>query len=204
VNLVAAPLLSAECSCLSTSVLGPPWPRCSIRTPASTPVEARLQVATADSTPTDALAWRLRLRTGVGSRTILVGIFSAQTGGPGGAVLNSAVTAVSASIVNEHVPVPEHGPLQPANVDPAAGVAVSVTAVPAATVSEHAPGQVIPEPLTVPDPLPASVTVSVGCCVNVAVTVVSALSCTWQLAVPEQPPPDQPANVDPAAGWRSA
>ena len=35
---------------------------------------------------------------------------------------------------------------------------------------------------------------------NVAVTVVSELSVTWQVPVPEQPPPDQPAKVDPAVG----
>ena len=35
---------------------------------------------------------------------------------------------------------------------------------------------------------------------NVAVTVVSAVSVTWQVLVPEQPPPDQPVNVEPDPG----
>src|SRR5947209_10187408 len=35
---------------------------------------------------------------------------------------------------------------------------------------------------------------------NVAVTVVSALSVTVQVPMPEQLPPDQPANVDPESG----
>jgi hypothetical protein len=33
--------------------------------------------------------------------------------------------------------------------------------------------------------------------VNVAVTVVSLFTVTTQLPVPEHPPPDQPANVEP-------
>ena len=44
---------------------------------------------------------------------------------------NVAVTVVAAVTVTTHVPVPLHPPpLQPVNVDPAAGAAVSVTAVP--------------------------------------------------------------------------
>ena len=52
---------------------------------------------------------------------------------PGGAVAgaNVAVTAVSPPSVSTHVPVPEQPPpLQPENVAPAAGDAVSVTVVP--------------------------------------------------------------------------
>jgi hypothetical protein len=44
--------------------------------------------------------------------------------------LKVAVTEVAAFIVTEQVPVPEQAPLQPANVDPPAGLAVSVTDVP--------------------------------------------------------------------------
>jgi len=45
--------------------------------------------------------------------------------------LKVAVTDVAAFMVTEHVPVPEHPPpLQPANVEPPAGAAVSVTDVP--------------------------------------------------------------------------
>ena len=48
-------------------------------------------------------------------------------------IVNVAVTVVAAVSVTGHVPVPLHPPpLQPVNVDPAAAVAVSVTAVPLA------------------------------------------------------------------------
>ena len=51
---------------------------------------------------------------------------SAKLGTP-----NVAVTVVAADIVTVHEPVPvQPPPLQPLNVEPAAGVAVSVTAVP--------------------------------------------------------------------------
>ena len=55
--------------------------------------------------------------------------------------------------------------------------------------------------VTVPAPVPPLLTVS-GYCkrVNMAVTCVGALTPIMQGAVPEQPPPDQPANADPAAG----
>src|SRR5690242_7264649 len=41
--------------------------------------------------------------------------------------------------------------------------------------------------------------VPAGCAVNVAVTVVDALSATMQPPVPLQPPPLQPVNVDPGS-----
>ncbi len=45
--------------------------------------------------------------------------------------VNVAVTAVAAFMVTTHEPVPEQPPpLQPVNVDPPAGLAVSVTTVP--------------------------------------------------------------------------
>jgi hypothetical protein len=43
-----------------------------------------------------------------------------------------AKTACAAVIVTRHVPVRVHAPLQPANVDPLAGAAVSATSVPLA------------------------------------------------------------------------
>ena len=39
---------------------------------------------------------------------------------------------------------------------------------------------------------------TVATALNVAVTVVSAVSVTVQVPVPLQPPPDQPANAEPA------
>jgi hypothetical protein len=57
-------------------------------------------------------------------------------------------------------PVPEHAPLQPPNVAPAAGVAVSVTSVPPGYVALQPLPQLIPEGLlvTVPLPLPLLIT----------------------------------------------
>jgi hypothetical protein len=51
------------------------------------------------------------------------------TAGPTPATVNVAVTAFTASIVTTQLPVPVHAPVQPVNVDPEAGVAVSVTTV---------------------------------------------------------------------------
>ena len=70
-------------------------------------------------------------------------------GAPGGvegpeARLNVAVTVVAALTVTVQVPVPEHAPLQPANVEPPAGVAVRVSAVPAVTDCEHVAPQLMP------------------------------------------------------------
>ena len=46
--------------------------------------------------------------------------------------LNVAVTDRAALMVTAQLPVPEQAPLQPANVEPPAGAAVSVTFVPLA------------------------------------------------------------------------
>ena len=47
-------------------------------------------------------------------------------------VLNVAVTEREAVIDSTQLPVPVHAPLQPANVEPLAAVAVNVTEVPLA------------------------------------------------------------------------
>src|SRR5207247_6584939 len=124
---------------------------------------------------------------------------SAKVGGP-----KRAVTVVAALRVTVQVPVPEHPPpLQPGNVEPAAGVAVSVTAVPLAKLTEQVAPQLIPtgELVTVPLPVPAGVTVRVKLCrVKVAVTVVAAETVTKHEPVPEQPPPLPPVQVEPPAG----
>src|SRR4029453_3900304 len=75
-----------------------------------------------------------------------------------------AVTVVAALSVTVQVPVPEHPPpLQPVKVEPAAGVAVKVTAVPLAYAAEHVAPQEIPAGLLVivPVPVPLGLTVSV-------------------------------------------
>jgi hypothetical protein len=53
-------------------------------------------------------------------------------GGGGGIAVNVAVTASSEFMVRVHAPVPVQAPLQPANAEPAAGVATSEMLVPAA------------------------------------------------------------------------
>ena len=115
-----------------------------------------------------------------------------------------AVTVVAALSVTVQVPVPEQPPpLQPVKVEPAAGVAVKVTAVPLANAAEHVAPQEMAAGLLVivPVPAPLGLTVSVKVCTaKVAVTVVAALSVTVQVPVPEQLLPLQPVKVEPAAG----
>ncbi len=80
-------------------------------------------------------------------------------------------------IVTVQVPVPEHPlPLQPANVDPLDGDAVSVTTVPVGKPAEQSAVQLMPDGVlvTLPDPVPARFTLSVFIMIgalNVAVTV---------------------------------
>jgi len=117
--------------------------------------------------------------------------------------LKVAVTVVAAESVSTQAPVPEHPPpLQPLKVEPAAGVAVSVTTVPLAKLAEQVAPQLIPAGalVTVPLPVPALLTVSAKLGrAKVAVTVVAAKTVTVQAPVPEQPPPLQPLKVEPAA-----
>src|SRR5215831_3319694 len=117
--------------------------------------------------------------------------------------VNVAVTEAAAFMVTVQVPVPVQPPLQPENVEPAAGVAVRVTAVPVVKDVEHVVPQEIPVGalVTVPVPVPALVTVSAkDDCTKLAVTEVAAFTVTVQELVPVQPPPLQPENVEPAAG----
>jgi hypothetical protein len=93
-------------------------------------------------------------------------------------VLNVAVTASAALIVTEQVLVPVHpAPLHPANVDPLAAAAVSITTCPLVKLAKHVVPQLIPAGLlvTVPVPVPALVTVRVSLLpvLKVAVTVTS-------------------------------
>jgi len=76
--------------------------------------------------------------------------------------VNVAVTVCAALIVTLQVPVPaQPPPLQPVNVEPAAGVAVSVTAAPLANAAEHVAPHEMPVGalVTVPAPVPAVLTV---------------------------------------------
>jgi hypothetical protein len=114
---------------------------------------------------------------------------------------NVAVTALLALIVRVQVPVPVQSPLQPVNVEPVAGVAVSVTLVPSSYPFEHvAPQLIVPgELVTVPDPVPAFVTVRVRWITNVAVAALFALIVSVHVPVPLQSPL-QPLNLEPEAG----
>ena len=53
---------------------------------------------------------------------------------------------------------------------------------------------------TVPLPVPLVATVRFSLAANVAVTLVAAVIATVHVPVPLHPPPDQPANDEPAAG----
>jgi hypothetical protein len=122
----------------------------------------------------------------------------------GSASVNVAVTDVAALTVTVQTPVPAHPPpLQPENVEPAAGVAVKVTTVPLVNAVEQVAPQEMPAGalVTVPLPVPEFVTLSANDdCTKLAVTAWAALIVTVHVPVPVQPPPLQPANVEPAAG----
>ena len=62
------------------------------------------------------------------------------------------------------LPLVELQPLQPANVDVPVAVAVSVSVVPVVNwlLQEDGVEQLIPEPVTVPVPLPAKLMVRIG------------------------------------------
>ena len=118
---------------------------------------------------------------------------------------NVAVTVLSVFMVTLHVvPLEVSQPLQVSNLDAASGVAVSVTAVPEAIDAEQVAPQLMPPPLTVPDPVPLFWTVNVrggtSVMVKVAVTVLSAVMVTVQVAPLEVSQPLQLPNVDPLSG----
>ena len=94
---------------------------------------------------------------------VTLGLPGAPGGVDGGAMLKVAVTAVAELTVSAHEPVPEHAPVQPAKVEPEAGVAVRVNAVPRVTDCEHVVPQLMPLGVlvTVPEPEPLFVTESV-------------------------------------------
>ena len=69
------------------------------------------------------------------------------------------------------------------------------------TVSVQSVPHAMPVPVTAPLPVPDFVTVRMyELSVNVAVTLAAIVIVTVHAAVPLQPPPLQPANVDPADG----
>jgi hypothetical protein len=121
-------------------------------------------------------------------------------------VVNVAVTPSTAVIEIVQVPVPLHAalPLQPVNVEPEFGAAVSTTLAFALKFAEHVVPQLMPvgELVTVPVPVPAFVTVNANCVVlKVAVTLSAALIVIVQVPVPLHAAlPLHPANVFPLFG----
>ena len=76
--------------------------------------------------------------------------------------MNVAVTDCAALIGTKQVPVPEHAPLHPVNVDPAEGVAVRLTFWPCAKFPVQVAVQLMPLGVltTVPLPVPLIVRLS--------------------------------------------
>lgn len=118
-----------------------------------------------------------------------------------GLSLKVAVTALAAPIVTRHVDVPAHAPDQPAKIELAVAVAVSVTTVPVENAWVQSAGHTMPagELRTVPPPFPAFVTVNTRPGLKVAVTDFDELIVTWHVDVPAHAP-DHRMNADPAAG----
>jgi hypothetical protein len=119
------------------------------------------------------------------------------TGGP----LNAAVTFRAALMVTTQLPVPVHAPDQPTKVEPALGVAVSVTTESVGNVLEQTEPQEMPAGLllTGPLPLPDLATVRIWPTLKVAVTLRAADMVTTQVVMPLQAP-DQPAKTEPGLG----
>src|SRR5262245_56007726 len=105
-------------------------------------------------------------------------------------------------MVTVQVPVPVHAPLQPVKVEPAAGIAVNVT-LPPGNPTRQAVGQLMPAgfDVTVPLPVPASVTVSVTGGtepMNVAVTARAWFIRTVQVSAVPVHAPLHPRKREPA------
>jgi hypothetical protein len=73
------------------------------------------------------------------------------------------VAETVAALDTVQVPVPEHGPFQPRNELPAAGVAANETAVPAGNAVAQVPGQSIPPGVEVTRPAPPPVRATSRC-----------------------------------------
>src|SRR5262245_59443103 len=112
------------------------------------------------------------------------------------------MSAASVTVAFLFVAAFAQAPVQPAKVEFAPAVAVSVTIVPATNLSEQVEPQLMPAGLevTVPLPVPVLVTVSV-CASSKSAVQVRSWSATTEarVRVPEQSPP-QPTKIEPAVG----
>ena len=121
-----------------------------------------------------------------------------------GSSVNVALAVCAALMVTAHVLAPLQAPLQPVKLEPAAGVAVSVTTVSSKKLAAHVAPQLMPAGLLViaPLPVPARLTDNVrntGSSVKVAVTDRAALIVATQAPAPLHAPL-HPAKLEPVAG----
>src|SRR5262249_33848434 len=115
---------------------------------------------------------------------------------------NVAVNEVAWSIRIRQEPVPVQGPLQPANVEPGAATALSVTKIPNGKSALQLVPQRMPtgSEVTVPLPSPAFVRLSLTLSrSNCALTVCELPRVSWHAPWPMQAPL-QATNREPAAG----
>src|SRR6185295_17713748 len=98
--------------------------------------------------------------------------------------VNVATTVASSPMVTAQLPMPLHAPPQPVNLLSDDAAAVSVIVRPGLKDAEQSEGQLMRarSELTLPDPLPPRVTVSVGSRANTA--VIAALAVTPGLQAP--------------------
>ena len=99
--------------------------------------------------------------------------------------MKAAVTVLAASIVTVQALRPVQAPLQPANVEPEAATAVSVTLVPASKSAEQVAPQLTAPTLlvTVPDAVPDFETVRVKRAGGTAAAVTDSTTCGAALYV---------------------
>src|SRR5437763_842523 len=136
-----------------------------------------------------------------------------ETQPPAGGLLTlpSNAAPICRSVVIESsqvVAVPAQAPVQPANVEPVAGVALKTTLVPSSNCAVQVEPQSIPAGLDEMRPAPAPDGVTVTLCLpgaagatasKVTKTLVSATTLRAQPPRPVHPPP-QPANCQPGSG----
>src|SRR5258708_23939515 len=85
---------------------------------------------------------------------VMEGVPVGGGGGVTGLRVKDALTLVAVFIGTTQEPVPLHAPLQPAKVEPEAGVAVRATLVPVEKLALHVAPQLMPAGLLMTDPLP--------------------------------------------------